>query len=76
MEDQETVKQGSHLVKHPDSGRHVLDPVEAGEGGETGEGGQVGGDEGLGPGDVQLCEGEAGVGGGLVMRLTVLDHLL
>ena len=36
--------------------------MEAGEGGETGEAGQVGGDEGLGPGDVQLCEGEAGGG--------------
>ena len=53
-----------YLVKHPDSGRHVRDPVEAGEGGEAGEAGQVGGDEGLGPGDVQLGEGEVGGVGG------------
>ena len=53
-----------YLVKEPDSGRHVRDPVEAGEGCETGEAGQVGGDEELGLGDVHLAEGEAcGVGG-------------
>ena len=60
------VKQTKYLVKEPDSGRHVRDPVEAGEGGEAGEAGQVGGDEGLGLGDVHLAEGEAGGGGGVM----------